>query len=197
MKKNNLDKINLLVAMIASFGSIVALFFVTLEKSYFNFTPGLNWQKIEPFFLVLTTVIMAFASYYSSRILKSKERRKVFIIYSHKDKDKVMEIEKGLIDFGVIVLIDYNTVNIGDNIEESIEKNIQNVNKILFITSQYSERSEWIEHELKIAMELNKQILPIMLDDTIPPKALIGIKYAKLEEINKETLYPLYLAITN
>ncbi|RUT71971.1 toll/interleukin-1 receptor domain-containing protein [Flavobacterium cupreum] len=106
-----------------------------------------------------------------------------------------MEIEKGLVDFGIKVLTDYNTINIGENIQEEIKKNIQNVNKILLITSQNSEKSEWIENELEIAKSLNKQILPVIFDDVMPSKLLTGIKYIKLKEINSDTLYPIYLSI--
>ncbi|WP_262708212.1 toll/interleukin-1 receptor domain-containing protein [Flavobacterium cupreum] len=127
--------------------------------------------------------------------MQERGERRVFIIYSHLDKEKVMEIEKGLVDFGIKVLTDYNTINIGENIQEEIKKNIQNVNKILLITSQNSEKSEWIENELEIAKSLNKQILPVIFDDVMPSKLLTGIKYIKLKEINSDTLYPIYLSI--
>lgn len=194
MKKTN-NNISLLMAFVASIGSIVALFIVTFNNSKFDITTALTWNNIEPFVAVIITVLTSVGFYFSSRGLKNRDRR-IFIIYSHSDKEHVKLLTESLSDYGIKSITD-EQIKIGENIKEVVKRSIEEVDKVLFVFSSNTNNSLWIEEELKIALLKRKQIFPIMIGEATLPEQLNGIKYAKLDKIDYDTVEPIFRAILN
>lgn len=188
---------SLILPLITSIGSIFALLILLFRKYEFSFNDFIDWKIVDMLFIVSAPIIIALIS--SKLSLKLKEReRKVFIIYSHKDKEKVEIIRKELSKLGIIVFTDEKVVKIGDNIKETLKRTIRNTEKIIIILSKNTEKSEWINKEIKMVKQFNKSIFPVVVEENINvPEPLNGIKYADLIKINNETIKPLYKAIRN
>ncbi len=93
----------------------------------------------------------------------------LFISYSHADKDFVDTLEKGLNEKGIRFWRDIHDMKAG-RIETQIESAIRQNPTVLLILSKNSMSSDWVQHEVRKARELEKELgcdalCPIALDD--------------------------------
>lgn len=101
---------------------------------------------------------------------------KIFISYSRSDylDDKnepledssVAKIVKTLKDNGIDVWIDVNSHYKGQYFAKTIAKRILWADKVLFISSENSNSSEWVKKEVLYAAEKKKEIIPLKLDES-------------------------------
>ena len=106
-----------------------------------------------------------------------QEKKDVFISYSRfdyiDDKEAVIPgnyismIMKALDDNGITYWIDKKGVCSGDEFQELIATAIINSEVFLFISSEHSNKSNWIRREIALASYLKKKIIPIKLDEAI------------------------------
>jgi O-acetyl-ADP-ribose deacetylase (regulator of RNase III) len=101
-------------------------------------------------------------------LITKKEDMKhiVFISYSRKDSKTVLEIYKALEARGINCWIDKNGISGGKQWKEVIDDAISVAKAILFFSSEESNKSTNVLKEVNLAAELDKQIIPIKLDDT-------------------------------
>lgn len=182
--------IDVIVAIISSIGSIIALLWVS------SISFKLDWNTLEPYIALIGMVLVGVTSLVSSIKLKKKNRT-VFMIYSQKDAHKVFLIKKYLEENDINVLIDEEVINIGDDIKKAINSNIENSNKILVILSKSTSNSSWVTKEIEIAVNKNKNIYPIVIEETEIPIQIKHKKYADLKIINSESILPLVKALRN
>lgn len=94
----------------------------------------------------------------------------LFISYSHGDTDFVNKIDKFLTQKGVRFWRDIHDLRAG-RIEKQIDQAISQDRTVLLVLSEHSLNSDWVEHEVRTARELEKQtgrdcLCPITLDDS-------------------------------
>jgi hypothetical protein len=94
---------------------------------------------------------------------------RLFISYSHADKEFVDKLEDYLNEKGIRCWRDSHELKAG-RMETQIERAIRDYQKVLLVLSYNSIRSDWVEHEVRTARELEKEIgrdvlCPIALDD--------------------------------
>ena len=94
----------------------------------------------------------------------------IFISYSHTDGTFVDCLEVKLIDQGVRFWRDIHDAKAG-RLETQINKAIRYNPTVLLILSENSTKSDWVEHEVRLARKLEKDIdrdvlCPIALDDS-------------------------------
>jgi hypothetical protein len=94
---------------------------------------------------------------------------RVFISYSHKDKDdlKVQNILKILKNNGLTSTYDKDLLG-GWDFKKQIEVLISHCDVFIAILSENSEKSGWVQAEIGYAMSKNIPILPISIDETEP-----------------------------
>lgn len=108
---------------------------------------------------------------------KGKSLR-VFISYSHRDKEAVHEIASRLRKDGHDVWIDSLQLQPGDNITSRIQEGLESADAIIFAISQNSLRSEWVPREFsaialqQISKQQQQRIIPIRLDNCEVPSYL-------------------------
>ncbi len=95
-----------------------------------------------------------------------------FISYSHKDEDFARKLYDNLQDSGVRCWYAPEHLKIGDKIRRTIDQSIRIHDKLLLVLSEHSVTSDWVEHEVEHALDLESErkepvLFPIRLDDTI------------------------------
>lgn len=134
----------------------------------------------------------------------------VFISYSRADyKDpetgellpnSPVSLVKELLDeLGVRYWIDEKGIYSGSQFMNEIAEAIDQSRIFLFISTENSNKSQWVERELAFAVEQNKVILPIKAVDKYPPKIsiwLAGHDYIDHYKQPKQTVARLKKALT-
>ena len=99
-------------------------------------------------------------------------KRKVFVSYSHHDDDFVARLVKTLESGAVHVTVDFNSLRLGDRIDEFIKKSVRTTEWTILVVSQKSIRSPWVMAEfletvLHEHFQDQSRLLPITLDISV------------------------------
>ncbi|MBL7967917.1 MAG: TIR domain-containing protein [Prolixibacteraceae bacterium] len=102
----------------------------------------------------------------------SSPKPKVFISYSHKDSDFVLELKQKLEKKDVEIHIDIEKLKYGDNIKDFISKTVRTTDYTIQVISINSLRSpyvmvEYLETQLYQTVEGEKKYVPIFIDLSI------------------------------
>lgn len=132
---------------------------------------------------------------------------KVFISYSHNDREFVERLAKNLAEKQVLVWWDEWEIKVGDSLVQKIQQGISSSSYLAVVLSPNSINSPWVQEELNAALiqQLNEQrvfVIPILLADCQIPPFLQDKKYADFRvefnsglEILLEALKPSDLQI--
>lgn len=113
----------------------------------------------------------------------SKYKVKVFISYSHDDKEFAIELERALHVNNVNVWIDSKEILAGDSLIQRISEGINASRYICAVLSSNSVNSKWVKQELDIAMNYQIEqetvtVLPLVIEKGIElPVFLQGKRY--------------------
>lgn len=115
-----------------------------------------------------------------------------FISYAKEDKDKAYELMKNLHKNGILTWFDEKDLLSGDSWEDKIEMAIETSDYFIALFSSntlnkigYKQRE--IEYALKqksLRPEMSRFIIPILLDDCVPPRKLHNIHWLKTSDKN-------------
>ena len=99
----------------------------------------------------------------------------IFICYSSQDEKIARKIYRDLIDKGFKCWFASEDMRIGERIRYIIDEALLNSDKFLIILSNNSIHSQWVEHEVELAFEKERNekatnIIPIMIDNFIMSK---------------------------
>ena len=103
---------------------------------------------------------------------RSSMKHKVFISYSRKDKEVAQYICEILEKSGIEYWIDKKGIYSSSNYKELIVDAIDVSNAVIFISSVNSNKSLNVIREIGYAVNMNKSILPIRLDDAPYAKSI-------------------------
>jgi AraC-like DNA-binding protein len=110
--------------------------------------------------------------------------KKIFISYSHHDKEFVSRLTVDLENTGIRVSLAVNDIYLGDYIAEKLGEGISKADFFLLVISSNSVKSNWVEHEYKTALNaqlpqgISPKIIPILIENVQLPILLKDIKYA-------------------
>ncbi len=95
-----------------------------------------------------------------------------FISYSHQDEVLAQRLYADLQEKGIRCWYAPEDLKIGDKIRPTIDQSIRVHDKLLLVLSRDSVASDWVEHEVEHALDLEIErgepvVFPIRLDDTI------------------------------
>jgi O-acetyl-ADP-ribose deacetylase (regulator of RNase III) len=99
-------------------------------------------------------------------IRKEDMTHDVFISYSRKDSNTVLDIYEALETKGISCWIDKAGISGGKQWKEVIDNAISVAKVVLFFSSEESNKSTNVLKEINLAADMNKSIIPIKLDDT-------------------------------
>lgn len=99
--------------------------------------------------------------------------RYVFISYSRKDLSIVEELTKALQQKGLRVWRDLEMISPGASWMQEIEKGLKGASALIYVRSQHSAHSEFLNSEVQLFLNQGKPIIPIIIDDaaveSMPP----------------------------
>lgn len=128
-----------------------------------------------------------------TNILQRKQYKKVkgnfFFIYSRNDALIVRYVKQQLELAGHRCWVELD-INAGVSFQHSIESAISECDNLLYFHSHATGSSEWVKHELMMAISMDKKIIPIRLDDSPYP-------YEISLELNRIQCYQLDAANVN
>ena len=110
---------------------------------------------------------------------------KIFISYSHQDRNRVNPIAARLQEAGHEIWIDSVKLKVGDNIPERINEGISAAEVVVVVVSKNSMSSKWVQHEFSsIALsEISKRqpkIIPVLIDHGPVPSYLANYFFVDL-----------------
>jgi hypothetical protein len=173
MEKRKRTIIDQTFPMVAVVLSIISILWFAYE--FTNFSSN----YLEILLATSASMIGIVISFFVLKLLKLKIRGNIFISYSHKDKKFIEKLVQYLKVKRFNIIYDDEVIKVGDNIKDTILKNIDNCDLIIIALSENAKVENFLGVELKYALEKNKKILPILLDNKVQiPKELTNIKYA-------------------
>ncbi|MBL7164266.1 MAG: toll/interleukin-1 receptor domain-containing protein [Anaerolineales bacterium] len=118
-------------------------------------------------------------------VMGAEKSNRCFISHDHRDEAFAIKIQNDLRKSGVPCWFAREDMGVGDPIRETIDINIWSCEKLLVILSKNSVDSEWVGHEVEVALEAEKErgtmVFPIRLDDAVD-----GIKVGWAAKIRRE-----------
>lgn len=101
----------------------------------------------------------------SSPFLADEEQPFIFISYSHKDRDRILEIIKGLYVKGWRIWYDEG-LTIGDSYDKTLYEHVKNCSAFLLFVTENSVNSNYIKsNEIPWANDFEKPIIKCILDE--------------------------------
>jgi hypothetical protein len=100
----------------------------------------------------------------------------VFICYSRKDAELTNQLADFLRDKGYLVWTDVSGTTGGVEWHTQIEAALTQCDVMVMMWSEAAKVSQWVRKEMLFGMNIGKTIIPVRLDDTQLPLALIDVQ---------------------
>jgi hypothetical protein len=107
---------------------------------------------------------------------------KVFISHSHRDRHTAVELQGVLKENNTQTFLDQDVIDALDNLPARILEGISWCDSLLLLWSASAAASPWVRRELQIAHDLEKKIIPYVLDRTPLPSALEDLVYIEASD---------------
>ncbi|WP_411728018.1 toll/interleukin-1 receptor domain-containing protein [Methyloglobulus sp.] len=118
---------------------------------------------------------------------------KIFVSYSHQDGkylDGLKEVlqKHGVIEGDEVSIIDpYSGVfAVGEDIRESIKREIQSASKVVIIYTSNTESSQWVNYEIGMADALDKPMIVVGARGSGKTTLLSSLKHINLIEVDEK-----------
>ncbi len=162
------------------------------------------WQEptLEPVLVVITVGISAVAALIAAmedsvelidRFANRVSSKRVFLSYPMAAQEQATKIGDAFKKAGIRVWIASEQVEVGENISEAIKKAINQADAFLILLTD--RESSWANHELEIAKQKNKKIVPIALENAQIPSALQDIRYISFDEGDEKALTQIVASV--
>lgn len=171
---------------------------VTFVVFAFEFNGELIGPTVLGALAIFASAYAAIFSVYISRRLDQKRmRQRIFIIYSHKDKEKAQELSEELRSLGFNPWFDQQELLPGQKWQEAIKQAIEDSAIALYLVSKNTEKSKgFINNEMKAAMQVLRArndtyspVIPVLLEESALPEELTNVHAVKYyEESGRENL---------
>lgn len=110
---------------------------------------------------------------------------KLFVSYSHSNKSSIEKLLTVLREGGHDPWIDVEDLRVGDDWRKKLEKAIDGSDAIVLgLTPQWLD-SEYCQWEFVRAIEMGKQVIPILLKKTLVPKRIAKYQYADFRAVRR------------
>ncbi len=106
----------------------------------------------------------------------------VFVSYSRQDQDTVSELIARLKEKGVPIWVDTEDIQTGTDWELTIEDALNQATHILVVLSKASVTSQTVRAEINWALDEDKKVVPILLDNCTRPLRIRNIQYIDFTE---------------
>jgi len=129
---------------------------------------------------IVATITGISMVYAFSRMIRRKAA--IFVSFSYNDKDAAMKIVNDLKKEGYRIYVPNEIIAVGDNIQQTLQKAIDNANFFIYLISQNSINSSWVSKEYEYARSRNIKIFPVLLFKVDVPAELRNIRYVDFSQ---------------
>jgi len=119
----------------------------------------------------------------------------VFICYSRKDQKHTEEVAGFLRTHGYIVWTDISATTGGVDWHSQIEAALHQCDAMIIMWSEAAKKSQWVRKEMLYAQNIDKLLVPVQLDKTPLPLALIDLQPLDYTMNQSQTLDELLRAL--
>ncbi len=112
-----------------------------------------------------------------------KKHTNVFVSYSHDDASLVAPVVKLLRANNSLVFQDVDSIQPGKKWRREIAKGLADAHQVMVFWCNHANGSEEVTKEWKIAIELEKDLLPLLLDTTPLPPELSEYQWIDFQEL--------------
>jgi len=109
----------------------------------------------------------------------------IFFSYSHNNKQFVEDVKNELKNYNLPIFIDTSSLNLGDKIDEKIEKLIEESKGVVFFVDENFYKSKWLDYELKTSNKYDKKKLFILDNDYEKFKDYLYVKSNFKNDVKK------------
>jgi hypothetical protein len=120
----------------------------------------------------------------------------IFISYSRTNHITVNDLADKLRGAGHTVWTDVSGIPGGAVWHTEIEHAITICDVLLVIVSASSKQSEWVQKEILFALDLHRIIIPVLIEETKLPLALINLQPIQYQQASIQAFSDLILAIS-
>lgn len=118
--------------------------------------------------------------------MNTEKQRLTFISYSRDDKNFALALAKELRSSGFLVWLDQLDIPTGSRWDDEVEKALENCEIFMVILTPNSIASNNVKDEIGYAIDSNKQILPILLENAKVPFRLRRFQYVDFTSKNHD-----------
>lgn len=119
----------------------------------------------------------------------------IFISFSRKDKNFAEKLTNHLTHAGYEVWIDLQNISIGEVWSDETARGIERADIFIVLLSKNALSSQWVEREIFLAQRVGKKLIPILIEDTEIPPALINLQYIDARNFSPTVLARIISAI--
>ncbi len=108
----------------------------------------------------------------------------IFISYSRKDKDKILNLLSALEAYKIKYWLDTSEIDYSDTFPDRIASAIDNADSVLFICTEKSLNAAYCKKELNYARINDKKIRAVLLDGIVPRQGWFALEYSNVNCVN-------------
>ena len=169
--------------LLTTYISFIAIIVTFLSVIWSSFDLKTDLKLTTALLGIVASIFGALLSVFYKRVTTKKNRSKIFISYSFKDNDYANKIRKELHSERFILNIDENNILVGENIKDTLNKELDSSSIVIVLISKNSSNSEFTQYEIERAIKKGKKVLPILIDKEAKiPEILKNIQYADLTQ---------------
>jgi len=178
--------------------SFIAVIVTIVSVLYSTYMFKTNFELLSIFIAVFASFIGAVLFVFYKRITTRKFKSKIFISYANNDRDYADKIRRTLMNERFVLNIDEKNIQVGENIKNVISNEIKSSSIFIVLLSQNSIKSDFVNNEIKYAIENGKKILPVLIEKDVDiPTELMDIQFADFSENEKDAMSKLISALKN
>jgi CHASE2 domain-containing sensor protein len=87
-----------------------------------------------------------------------------FICYADEDRDTLQQVYLSLARAGLTVWTSTQDIQMGVEFKEAIKQGIETADNVVYLLSLAAVRSPWCQQEIEYALQLNKRIIPVLIE---------------------------------
>lgn len=119
----------------------------------------------------------------------------IFFSYSRDNSEFALKLAKSLREAGAKVWLDQLDIKPGNRWDESVESALKSSNTLLVVLSESSVKSDNVLDEVSYALEENKKVVPVLMENCDIPFRLRRLQYASFTEGHKKGIDSLIIAL--
>lgn len=147
-------------------------------------------------YVIMICITFMLSAFIIKEVNKAKYKGTIFLSYMPEDKVSVDFFRNKLESVGYRCYPDLKRFELGCDIYEDVDKELEKSSTIIVFISRYSIRSKYFSYTIREMKKKKRRILPIVLEDSVEIPTSLRNKVLVFYNLGKEkVLYKILLAL--